>query len=247
MIHEGVTLLLAGLFLVVAALYASVGQAGASGYLAVMAIAGLPPEVMRPTSLTLNVLVAAIGSVKFYRAGCFSWRLFWPFAVVSVPLALAGGSLTLPVRIYQPLVGAVLLFAAYRLARKPFPSTGDTRPPHVAVALPTGAAIGLLAGLTGIGGGIILTPLVLFMRWADPKTAFGVSAPFILVNSIAALVGLWIQTAPLPGEIAIWAGAVIAGGWLGATYGSRHASAPAVQRLLAVVLLIAAVRLLAER
>jgi uncharacterized membrane protein YfcA len=244
---DGITFVLTGLFLAIAMLYATVGHAGASGYLAAMALVGAPPAVMRPTSLTLNVLVATIAAVKFYRAGCFSWRLFWPFACLSVPFAVLGGSLTLPIGLYKQLVGLVLLYSAYRLARKPLPPTAASRPPHRVVALPTGAVIGLLSGLTGVGGGVFLTPLVLFMHWGDPKTTFGVSAPFILVNSIAGLVGLWIQSAPLPGQIPIWAGAVIVGGWIGASYGSRRAGAPAVQRVLAVVLLIAAIRLLAER
>ncbi len=244
---DGITLVLGGLFLAIAALYSTVGHAGASGYLAAMALVGAPPAIMRPTSLTLNVLVATIAAVKFYRAGCFSWRLFWPFAVLSVPFAALGGSLTLPIGIYKQLVGVVLLYSAYRLAKKPIPPTIAARPPRRVVSLIVGAAIGLLSGLTGVGGGVFLTPLVLFMHWGDPKTTFGVSAPFILVNSIAGLVGLWIQAAPLPGQIPIWAGAVIAGGWLGASYGSRQPGSATVQRVLAVVLLIAAIRLLTER
>jgi uncharacterized membrane protein YfcA len=239
------TILLTLLFFVVAVLYSTVGHAGASGYLASLALVGAPPAIMRPTSLALNVLVAVIGTVKFYRAGCFSRRLFWPFALLSVPFALLGGSLTLPILIYKRLVGVVLLYSAARLAWKPVTRTAPPQPPPVAIALVIGAAIGLLSGLTGVGGGVFLTPLLLLTGWADARTAFGVSAPFILVNSIAGLSGLWLQSAPWPAAIPIWAAAVIAGGWIGATYGSRRPGAPAVQRVLAAVLVIAGGKLVA--
>jgi hypothetical protein len=239
------TSLLAVLFLVVAVLYSTVGHAGASGYLAAMALVGASPDVMRPTALTLNILVAAIATLKFGRAGCFSWRLFWPFAIASVPFALAGGAMTLPIPIYKPLVGVVLLYLAARLAWKPVPPERATRPPAVAVAIVAGALIGLLSGLTGVGGGVFLTPLVLFMGWSDPRTTFGISAPFILVNSIAGLAGLLTKGAPLPADLPVWALAVIAGGWLGATYGSRRPGQPVVQRVLAIVLTLAGVKLIA--
>jgi hypothetical protein len=244
-VTDAVTAALAALFLVVAALYSTVGHAGASGYLAALALVGAPPEVMRPTALTLNILVATITTAKFWRAGCFSWRLFWPFAIASVPLALAGGAMTLPIPVYKRLVGIVLLYSAARLAWKPVPTNRVSRPPAVSVAIVVGAIVGLLSGLTGVGGGVFLTPLVLFMGWADPKTTFGVSAPFILVNSIAGLAGLLTQGAPLPGAIPIWAFAVMVGGWLGASYGSRRPGQPIVQRVLAVVLVIAGGKLLA--
>ena len=239
------TALLAALFLVFAALYSTVGHAGASGYLAAMALVGSPPDVMRPTALTLNILVAMIATVKFYRAGCFSWRLFWPFAIASVPFALIGGVMTLPIPIYKRLVGFVLVYSAVRLAWKPVPAEIPFRPPAVQLAIGVGAVIGLLSGLTGVGGGVFLTPLLLFMEWGDPKTAFGVAAPFILLNSIAGLAGLLTQHAPLPAAIPVWAVAVIVGGWLGATYGSRRPGQPVVQRVLAVVLLVAGAKLIA--
>lgn len=240
-----VTAVLTALFLIVAVVYSSVGHAGASGYLAAMALMGAPPDVMRPTALSLNILVATIATLKFSRAGSFSWRLFWPFAVVSVPFALLGGTLTLPISIYKRLVGIVLLYSAARLAWKPVPTDVPFRPPGISLALGVGAAIGLLSGLTGVGGGVFLTPILLFMGWGDPKTTFGISAPFILVNSIAGLAGLLTQHAPLPGAMPIWAAAVIAGGWLGASFGSRRPGQPLVQRVLAVVLVIAGIKLLA--
>ena len=144
---------------VVALLYSSVGHAGASGYLAVMSLFAIAPEVMKPTALALNILVATIGSVQFFRAGHFSWRLFWPFALLAVPLAFVGGAVALPASTFKVLVGAVLLFSAVRLVFEPREEAA-ARLPSLSVALGTGGALGLLAGLTGTGGGIFLTPLL---------------------------------------------------------------------------------------
>ena len=143
---------------------------------------------MRPAALILNILVASIGTIRFYRAGCFSWSLFWPFALGAIPFAFVGGSLTLPSHIYKQVVGVILLFAAYRLIRKPI---GDThKPVAIPLALLCGAGIGLLSGLTGTGGGIFLSPLLLFAGWAKTKQTAGVSVAFILVNSIAGVAGM---------------------------------------------------------
>jgi uncharacterized protein len=148
-------------------LYSAVGHAGASGYLAAMAFFGVASEDMRPAALILNILVASFGAVQFYRAGCFSWSIFWPFALASVPLALVGGYLHLPGNVFKPLVGCVLLIAAYRLIRTPVTDSAKHIP--FWVALVCGAGIGLLSGLTGTGGGIFLSPLLLFMGWAETK------------------------------------------------------------------------------
>src|SRR5688572_16214197 len=180
-------LLLAGITLV-AFLYSSVGHAGASGYIAVMTLCGLSATFIRPTALVLNILVAAIGSFQFWRAGYFSWRLFWPFALFSVPAAYLGGYLPVPAYLLKIMIGAVLLFSAARLFfRQGDPS--DTAAPPVPLAIGTGMGIGFLSGLTGTGGGIFLTPLLLFCGWASIRGAAAVSALFILVNSIAGLVG----------------------------------------------------------
>ena len=168
-------LALAGLVFAAAALYASVGHGGASGYLAAMALIGVAPEAMRPAALALNVLVAGIGTVTFYRAGQFSWAHLWPFAALSVPAAFVGGAVSLPVGLYRPVVGAVLLYAAVRLLRQS-KGTGDTRPLPMGVALAAGAVIGLLSGLVGVGGGIFLSPLLVLTRWVDVRTASGVAA-----------------------------------------------------------------------
>lgn len=231
--------------LAAAVLYSSVGHAGASGYLAVMALFGVAPAVMRPTALTLNILVATIATVKFYRAGCFSWRLFWPFALTSVPAAFLGGRLDLPSDAYRAVVGVVLLYAAWRMfrsARSREPEQTPRRPP-VWVALLAGAGIGLLSGLTGVGGGIFLSPLLLILGWARMRESSGVAALFILVNSIAGLLGVASTVSALPQGLLLWAPAAILGGWIGAEFGSRRLAPPILRQLLALVLLVAGLKM----
>jgi len=225
-----------------ALLYSSVGHAGASGYLAAMAIFGVAPESMRPAALVLNILVATIATVRFYRAGCFSWSIFWPFALASVPFAFLGGALTLPGTIYKQVVGLVLLFAAYRLFRDCVADVTKRIP--AALGLLSGAGIGLLSGLTGTGGGIFLSPLLLFMGWAETKESAGVSAAFILVNSIAGIIGLFTKPVVLPNMLAYWAIAALGGGLLGSELGSKRLGNPTLRRLLAVVLVIAGIKLM---
>jgi uncharacterized membrane protein YfcA len=233
------------LFFVGAALYSSVGHGGASSYLAVMGLFEFTPDVMKPTALTLNILVAAVATVKFYRAGLFSWSLFWPFAIASVPAAFAGGAMTLPGRWYKVLVGVVLLYAAVWMFRSAMrPATRDVRRPPLWAAIVAGAAIGLLSGLTGVGGGIFLSPLLLYAGWAETRETSGVAAPFILVNSIAGLLGHLSSVAKLPPNLPLWGIAAVAGGFMGATYGSRKAPAPVLRQLLSLVLMIAGAKLI---
>jgi uncharacterized membrane protein YfcA len=239
------TLIIAILFFVGAALYASVGHGGASSYLAVMGLFSLAPSVMKPTALVLNVLVAAVATFKFYRAGLFSWRLFWPFAVASIPAAFMGGATMLPARTYKILVGAVLFYAAVWMFRSSLrPLRNETHRPPLWAALVTGAAIGFLSGLTGVGGGIFLSPLILYMGWAETRATSGIAAPFILVNSIAGLLGHFSSVAQLPPSVPIWGAAAVLGGWLGASYGSKRAPAPVLRQLLSLVLVVAGVKLI---
>ena len=226
-------------FFLAATLYSSVGHAGASGYLAAMAFLGVPTPVMRPTALVLNLLVASIASVRFARAGFFSWRLFWPFALGSVPLAFVGGGITLPGHWYRTLLGLVLWLAAARLLLDWRVRQGAASAPAPPVAVACGAGIGLLSGLTGTGGGIFLSPLLLFMRWAETRETGGVSAVFILVNSAAGLAGNPTTVAHLPPQLPIWASAAVAGGLIGAEVGSRRIGTPTFRRLLGLVLIIA--------
>ena len=235
-------LLIAGITLV-AFLYSSVGHAGASGYIAVMTLCGLAPNFIRPTALVLNILVACIGTFQFWRAGHFSWRTFWPFALLAVPAAYFGGYLPLPTSLLKVLIGLVLLFSAARL----FSRQGD--PPNVTLpsvpaALGMGAGIGFLSGLTGTGGGIFLTPLLLFCHWARTRTAAAVSALFILVNSVAGLTGYVSSGQAVPRFAWTLAMAAIIGGAFGSQLGSRHFPVRTISLLLGAVLVLAGCKLI---
>jgi hypothetical protein len=245
-VDDPVVALLAAGMLLAAFGYAAVGHGGASAYIAAMALAGVAPQEMRPVALLLNVLVSSLATWKFYRAGHFRWRLFWPFAVVSIPLAYVGGAITLPGQAYKILVGVVLLYAAWQLWRsgRAGEEMRELREPPLAWAMAIGAVMGLLAGLTGVGGGIFLSPLLLMLGWAGTKQTSAVAAPFILVNSIAGLAaGMIAQSAGLPAYVWILAPAVVIGGWLGAEYGSRRFANPVVRRVLAVVLGLAGAKM----
>lgn len=239
-------ILLAVLILAAALLYSSVGHAGASGYLAVMALLSVSAVVMKPTALTLNIIVATIGTYKFYRAGLISWRMLWPFAVASVPASFIGGYITLPGHWYKTLVGIVLLCASvvlFRIARKAADEP-ETKAIPLMAALLSGAVIGLLSGLTGTGGGIFLSPLLLFMGWAETRQTSGLSAAFILVNSIAGLLGNVSSVGELPWFILILAPVVMIGGYIGSEYGSKRIGGATLRRLLGVVLIIAGLKLI---
>jgi uncharacterized membrane protein YfcA len=239
------TIAIVGVLIFAAALlYASVGQAGASGYLAAMAICGIEPAVMRPTDLVLNILVATIATAKFSRAGCFSWSLFWPLALPSIPAAFVGGAVALPGAVYRPVVGLTLLFAASGLLRTASRDEAPRGVVPIGPAVLAGAVIGLLGGLTGTGGGIFLTPLLVLLGWAEARRSAGVSAAFNLVNSAAGLAGVAARSPRLPGEIPYWAAAAVAGGLIGAEFGSRRLGSPTLRRLLAAVLVIAGSKLL---
>jgi len=234
--------LLASGMLVAAFLYASVGHGGASAYIAAMAIVGIAPAEMRPVALQLNVLVSALATFKFYRAGHFRWSLFWPFAVVSIPTAYIGGAITLPGTAYKILVGLVLLYAGWQLwwSAKIGHELRPTRPLRLPLAMGIGGVLGVLSGLTGVGGGIFLSPLLLLFGWAGTKQTSATSAPFILVNSIAGLAAGLVRNPVPPPDYAWWLmAAVLVGGWAGAEYGSRRFANPLIRRMLAVVLVVA--------
>jgi uncharacterized membrane protein YfcA len=236
---------LPALIFLAAVLYASVGHGGASAYLAVMALFGIAPQVMRPTALALNILVSLIALIKFYRASYFSWRLFLPFALTSLPLAFVGGSIVLPTAIYKPVVGAVLIYAAIRLFFSAnVGQQSEVRSVNLPLAMGSGGLIGLLSGLTGVGGGIFLSPLLVLMRWGDMRHVAGVAAAFVWVNSIAGLAGHLSIVSELPSFLPLWALAAAGGGWLGAEYGSKRLGNPALRRLLAVVLVIAGLKMI---
>ena len=233
--------MIAAVFLVVAALYAAVGHGGASGYLAVMALAGFEPAAMKPTALVLNLVVSLIGTVVFIRAGHFAWRLFWPFAAVSVPFAYLGGKLSLGVQEFRWLVAVTLGFAAIRLLLPVSAHEKRREPPPWAILL-SGAAIGLASGLIGVGGGIFFTPLLMLCGWADPKTAAAVSAPFIFVNSAAGLLGHVDSLHHLPAAWPWWVVVVTVGGLAGSRWGGQIARPAQLRPALALVLLVASVK-----
>ena len=229
--------------LTVAFLYSSVGHGGASGYIAVMALAQVSSTIIRPTSLVLNIVVAAIGSVQFWRAGHFRCSLFWPFAIGSIPAAFYGGSLTLPTRALNILIAVVLLLSAVRLLIQLQPAA-ETHAPSKPIALVTGGVLGFLAGLTGTGGGIFLTPLMIILRWASTKEAAAVSVVYILVNSVAGLAGAMQKGITLPPYLGPLIGAVVIGGSFGSYFGSRRFSVPVIHVLLASVLILAGGKLI---
>lgn len=246
------TLLVLAALGLVAFLYASVGHAGASGYLAVLALAGFSGSVIKPIALILNVAVASVGSWQFIRAGYLRWRTFWPLVVLSVPAAYLGGSLMLPTLWFNRLVGLVLVVSSIRLLRDPHDAQ-SLREPNISVLLLTGGGLGLLAGLTGTGGGVFLTPLLLFRRWCTTKQAAACSVVFILLNSLAGLAGYVMARGgllagdfdPLGPMMARSVPVVFAAGALGARFGSHHWPGALLRRLLAIVLLLAATKLLA--
>jgi hypothetical protein len=229
--------------LIVAFLYSCVGHAGASGYIAVMSLFSMAPAAIKPTALVLNILVACLGTYQFWRAGHFSWRLFWPFAVLSIPFAFLGGYLNLPTHVFKILVGIVLLFSAAHFFIRP-PIESEPNEPSHQVAFGVGGGLGLLSGLTGTGGGIFLTPLVIFMHWARTKTASAVSALFILVNSISGLIGNLSATKKFPSFALTLVVAAVLGGAVGSYLGSRKFPVTTIKRLLAVVLTIAGFKLI---
>jgi hypothetical protein len=243
------TLTLAILILLAATLYSSVGHAGASGYLASMALVGIAPESMKVSALVLNVLVAVLGSIRYIRAGHFDWRTFYPFAVLSIPAAFVGGIIHVPPPLYKPAVGAILLLAAVQLVRSAHTAAqaegvARNHPIPRLLAVATGGLIGLISGLTGTGGGIFLSPVLLFTGWTRTRLTSGVSAAFILVNSLAGLAGTTTSLRALPAGLPLWAVAALTGGVIGTQFGSRWLPVPVLRYLLAAVLVIAGVKLM---
>ena len=239
MIINNAVLIIPLIFLA-ALLFSSVGHGGASAYLATFALVGMAPESMRPAALCLNVLVASIALYKFYKAGAFDWQLFWPIAIASIPAAFLGGQISLPSNTYKLVVGLCLLYAAWTIyigANKADEVKLNTVKKPVLIIL--GAALGFLSGLTGVGGGIFLSPILLYFGWAKTKVVSGVSAAFILVNSISGLLGMLSKSLTLPAGLAYWAIAAVIGGLIGAEYGSRKLTNPTIRKLLALVLVLA--------
>jgi len=230
---------------IAAALYSSIGHGGASAYLAIMALFSVAPEVMRPTALALNLVVASFTAARFALKGQTNWRLLAGFAVSAVPAAFIGGSLKLGPEIYRPLVGVALLLASVRLFWQPRKlADRPVHQPSLAVSLPTGAALGLLAGLTGTGGGIFLSPLIILFGWEDARKTSGIAATFIFLNSIAGLAGNLASVQRLPPELPVLVAAVFAGALLGTWLGVSRLPRHRLLQALAIVLVIASLKLL---
>lgn len=239
--------LLAGLIFLAAALYSSVGHAGASGYLAAMALFGLAPEEMRPAALALNILVASFGTYRYWRAGYHDFRLLVPFAVASVPAAFLGGLIAVPGGVYRPLVGIVLALSAVQFlgtAREAPKEDLQTNPPQAPVALALGGGIGLLAGLTGTGGGIFLSPLLLLFHWTATRKASGIVSAFILVNSAAGLAGTTFSIGALPAALPLWGVAALLGALIGTRLGTTTLPIPGLRLMLSLVLALAALKMM---
>jgi uncharacterized membrane protein YfcA len=226
-----------------AVLYSSVGHGGASAYLAVMALFGLPTAVMKPTALVMNLGVAGLGTVRFAAAGLVPWRLLLLICVGSIPAAYLGGLVTLPTRSHRLLLGAVLLFAALRLAIRQPEQALRPRPSALPLAV-IGVFFGFLAGVTGVGGGIFLSPLLILARWEEPRRTAGASAVFILVNSAAGLAGHLAAGGSVPAAALPLTAVALVGGLVGSWLGARRLVPIAIRRVLAAVLVVAGAKLL---
>ena len=237
--------LLAALVLAFAALYSSGGHAGASAYLAAMALFGIAPEVMKPTALVMNIVVAIVGTVRFTAAQAVPWKLLQWFCLGSIPAAFLGGGFQLPSEIYRPILGALLLFAAARLWLPDL--RGELRaPPQPGWLVVIGAAMGFVAGLTGIGGGIFLSPLIILSRWEEPRRAGGAAVVFILVNSVLGFLGHISAARLVPPAAGLLAVTALIGGLAGSWAGVNRLNALTLRRAHATVLVISGGKLLIE-
>lgn len=236
-------LLFLGLIAVGAFVYAMVGHGGASGYLALMALAGVPLLLARPSALMINLFVSAIAFTQYARAGYFRWSLFWPFAITSVPMAWLGARVEIDQLVYKRILAVCLLLAVVRLWGF-FGAKDNTRQAvPLAVALVIGAVLGFISGLISIGGGILLSPVLLLMRWADTKVTACTSALFILVNSAAGLAGTTDLAAVIDAHLLTWVAVALIAGLVGAYIGARRLEQPRLRQALGVVLLFACVKL----
>jgi uncharacterized membrane protein YfcA len=239
-----VHLLLAACMFLGAALYSSVGHAGASAYIAFMGLFSVPPAVMRPTALTLNLLVASFASYRYVQAGYFRWRALWPFMLGALPFAFIGGGIQLPGAYYRTIVGIVLILSGVRMLwAMHIYAKHEVSDPPISLSVLLGAGIGFLSGLTGTGGGIFLSPLIIFLAWSDLRSASGIAAVFIFGNSLAGLLGNLTIVRSLPAELPIYIVAVMLGAIVGTTFGTRF-SVLYIRRALGLVLVIAGLKLI---
>jgi uncharacterized membrane protein YfcA len=237
-------ILLLSLFIfLVAGLYASVGHGGASGYLALMTLLNMPIATIKPVALMLNIAVSLIAFIQFYRSGFFNKKLFIPLAIASVPAAYAGGLLSIDAHVYKQLLGGLLFISAIRLAMPLKKEAIVIQHLNIVLVVMIGASIGFLSGMIGIGGGIILSPLLILVRYSDIKTTSGISALFIFVNSIAGLLGQMHQGIVFSSSMSVMIAVAIAGGLIGSYIGARQLNISMLKKVLAVVLFIASLKL----
>jgi len=239
---QGELLFLLAMF-IIAFLYSSVGHGGASGYLALMALFGVEVVLMKPSALVLNLFVSSIAFLSYYKGGHFRFRTLLPFATASIPMAFFGATLEISPELYKKILGACLFIAALGILVRPRGGDWEIRRLSIPVALLTGAVIGFFSGMIGIGGGIILSPLLLLTRWAGMKETAAVSAAFIFLNSLAGLSGHLTAGMELSPRILLWIGVVVAGGLAGAWSGSFRLSTVQLKYLVTAVLLIASIKL----
>lgn len=232
------------LLFTIAFLYASVGHGGASGYLALMALFGVAPDHMKSSALIMNIFVSLIAFYGFYRNGYFNWKLFLPFALGSVPASFMGAFLTVDALIYKRILGVLLIFPVLHLLGFFGKKSDVIRKINWTLAILIGAGIGFLSGMIGIGGGILLSPLILLLRWGTIKETAAVSSLFIFLNSISGLVGLLTHGTIIDASVYLWVAVALAGGLTGSQLGSKRFSNPVLKRILACVIVIASVKLL---
>jgi uncharacterized membrane protein YfcA len=232
------------LLFLVAFLYASVGHGGASGYLALMALFSIAPEVMKPTALLLNLFVSIVSFIQFYRGGYFTWKIFWPLALASMPMAFIGGLIHVEASIYKKILGLLLLIPITRFLFFSNIKVEELKKPDFLLSLLIGAVIGLLSGLIGIGGGIILSPVLLLLKWTDMKRTAAISALFIFVNSLSGLIGQMTKGIQFSTDMYAYVAIAFAGGACGAYFGSLRFKSVILKNVLAIVLMVAAWKLL---
>jgi uncharacterized membrane protein YfcA len=232
------------LLFLVAFFYSTVGHGGASGYIAVLTLIGISPLLIKPSALLLNIFVASISFYHYYKNGHFRWKLFYPFAILSIPMAYMGSFIVLDPTWYKRILGVCLLVAIFRILGLFNRKEITIKELPLISGLLIGAALGFLSGMIGIGGGIILSPIILLFRWGNLKETSAVSALFIVVNSIAGMVGLSKQEISWPPQVFLWIIVAVIGGFLGAYWGSKKAENKTLKNVLAVVLSFAAFKLI---